>query len=54
MLLLFVICPGEVLCDIYTQEFDASRWVHSSTIGGQQGVLGMCSLEVNHKLLCFP
>ncbi len=32
-----VVGPGEVLCDVYTQELGAAHSLHSRTIDGQQG-----------------
>ncbi len=46
-----VVSPGEVLCDVYTQELGAAHSLHSRTIDGQRSMLRVHSPEVNNNLL---
>ncbi len=46
-----VVGPGEVLCDVYTQELGAAHSLHSRTIDGQRSMLSVHSPEVNNNLL---
>ncbi len=46
-----VVSPGEVLCDVYTQELGAAHSLHSHTIDGQRSMLSVHSPEVNNNLL---
>ncbi len=46
-----VVSPGEVLCDVYTQELGAAHSLHSRTIDGQRSMLSVHSPEVNNNLL---
>ena len=46
-----VFSPGEVLCDVYTQEFGAAYSLHSCTVDGQRSMLSVHSPEVNNNLL---
>ncbi len=46
-----VVSPGEVLCDVHTQELGAAHSVHSCTIDGQRSMLSVHSPEVNNNLL---
>ncbi len=46
-----VVSPGEVLCDVYTQELGAAHSLHSRTIDGQRSLLSVHSPEVNNNLL---
>ncbi len=48
-----VVSPGEVLCDVYTQELGAARSLHSRTVDGQRSMLCVHSPEVNNNLLDF-
>ncbi len=48
-----VVGPGEVLCDVHTQEFGAARSLHSRTVDGQRSMLSVHSSEVNNNLLCL-
>ncbi len=34
-----VVGPGEVLCDVHTQELGAARSLHSHTVDGQRSML---------------
>ncbi len=46
-----VVSPGEVLCDVHTQELGAARSLHSRTVDGQRSMLSVHSPEVNNNLL---
>ncbi len=46
-----VVSPGEVLCELYTQELGAAHSLHSRTIDGQRSMLSVHSPEVNNNLL---
>ncbi len=46
-----VVSPGEVLCDVHTQELGAAHSIHSHTIDGQRSMLSVHSPEVNNNLL---
>ncbi len=46
-----VVSPGEVLCDVHTQELGAARSLHSHTVDGQRSMLSVHSPEVNNNLL---
>ncbi len=46
-----VVSPGEVLCDVHTQELGAAHSLHSRTIDGQRSMLSVHSPEVNNNLL---
>ncbi len=46
-----VVGPGEVLCDVHTQELGAARSLHSRTVDGQRSMLSVHSPEVNNNLL---
>ncbi len=46
-----VVSPGEVLCDVYTQELGAAHSLHRRTIDGQRSMLSVHSPEVNNNLL---
>ncbi len=46
-----VVGPGEVLCDVNTQELGAARSLHSRTVDGQRSMLSVHSPEVNNNLL---
>ncbi len=48
-----VVSPGEVLCDVYTQELGVAHSLHSRTIDGQRSMLCVHSPEVinNHLRL---
>ncbi len=46
-----VVSPGEVLCDVYTQELGAAHSLHSRTIDGLRSMLSVHSPEVNNNLL---
>ncbi len=48
-----VVSPGEVLCDVYTQELGAAHSLHSRTVDGQRSMLSVHSTEVNNNLLCL-
>ncbi len=48
-----VVSPGEVLCDVHTQERGAARSLHSRTVDGQRSMLSVHSPEVNNNLLCL-
>ncbi len=43
--------PGEVLCDVYTQELGAAHSLHGHTIDGQRSMQRVHSPEVNDNLL---
>ncbi len=46
-----VVSPGEVLCDVHTQELGAAHSLHSRTVDGQRSMLSVHSPEVNNNLL---
>ncbi len=46
-----VVSPGEVLCDVYTQELGEAHSLHGRTIDGQRSMLCVHSPEVNNNLL---
>ncbi len=46
-----VVSPGEVLCDVHTQELGAARSLHSRTVDGQRSMLSVHSPEINNNLL---
>ncbi len=46
-----VVGPGEVLCDVYTQELGAAHSLHGRTIDGQRSMQRVHSPEVNNNLL---
>ncbi len=46
-----VVSPGEVLCDVYTQELGAAHSLHGHTIDGQRSMLCVHFPEVNNNLL---
>ncbi len=46
-----VVGPGEVLCDVYTQELGAAHSHHGRTIDGQRSMQRVHSPEVNNNLL---
>ncbi len=46
-----VVGPGEVLCDVYTQELGAAHSLHGRTIHGQRSMQRVHSPEVNDNLL---
>ncbi len=46
-----VVSPGEVLCDVHTQELGAARSLHSRTVDGQRSMPSVHSPEVNYNLL---
>ncbi len=46
-----VVSPGEVLCDVHTQELGAARSLHSRTVDDQRSMLSVHSPEVNNNLL---
>ncbi len=46
-----VVSPGEVLCDVHTQELGAAHSLHSRTVDGQRSMLCVHSPEVNNNLL---
>ncbi len=46
-----VVSPGEVLCDVHTQELGAARSLRSRTVDGQRSMLSVHSPEVNNNLL---
>ncbi len=46
-----VVGPGEVLCDVHTQELGAAHSLHSRTVDGQRSMLSVHSPEVNNNLL---
>ncbi len=46
-----VVSPGEVLCDVYTQELGAAHSLHGHTIDGQRSMQRVHSPEVNNNLL---
>ncbi len=46
-----VVSPGEVLCDVHTQELGAAHSLHSCTVDGQRSMLSVHSSEVNNNLL---
>ncbi len=46
-----VVGPGEVLCDVHTQELGAAHSLHGRTINGQRSMQRVHSPEVNNNLL---
>ncbi len=46
-----VVGPGEVLCDVYTQELGAGHSLHGRTIDGQRSMQRVHSPEVNDNFL---
>ncbi len=46
-----VVGPGEVLCDVYTQELGTAHSLHGRTIDGQRSMQRVHSPEVNNNLL---
>ncbi len=46
-----VVGPGEVLCDVHTQELGAAHSLHGRTVDGQRSMLSVHSPEVNNNLL---
>ncbi len=46
-----VVSPGEVLCDVHTQELGAARSLHSRTVDGQRSMLSVHFPEINNNLL---
>ncbi len=46
-----VVSPGEVLCDVHTQELGSAHSLHSRFIDGQRSMLSVHSPEVNNILL---
>ncbi len=46
-----VVSPGEVLCDVYTQELGAAHSLHSRTVDGKRSMLSVHSPDVNSNLL---
>ncbi len=49
-----VVGPGEVLCDVHTQELGAAHSLHGRTIDGQRSMQRVHSPEVNDNLLRLP
>ncbi len=46
-----VVSPGEVLCDVHTQELGAAHPLLGRTVDGQRSMLSVHSPEVNNNLL---
>ncbi len=45
------VSPGEVLCEVHTQELGAAHSLHSRAFDGQRSMLSVYSPEVNNNLL---
>jgi len=48
-----VVSPGEILCDVHTQELGAAHSLHSCTIDGQRNMLSVHSPEVSFVFSTF-